>query len=114
LSANYLGNRVVSFFNNLSLAPTALLYSNSTVVEGNLIQNFGKAEAGPAGGPPSPPVLSLYVSSSSQSPLAVTGNVFLGTSVMPERDDIAKFDGAVLGQLNSWRFLNYHKSDRPQ
>ncbi len=45
--------------------------------------------------------------------LAVTGNVFLGKSTIPERDDITSFDkNTVFGQLNSWQFFNHDNSDK--
>ncbi len=114
LNSNDLRNRSGSAVEDPTLVAvaTALLFSNSTVVEGNLIQNLGTTALGAAGGSP---VYSLYVGSPSVSPLAVTGNVLKGKSIIPQRSDITNFDSnTVFGQLNSWQFLNYHKSDQPQ
>jgi hypothetical protein len=111
LNSNDLCNRSDPNVENQLLLATAILFSRSTAVEGNLIQNL---ETGSAGAD-TPPVYSLYVASSDASPLAVAGNVFKGKSIIPDRKDITSFDSStVFGQLNSWRFLNYHKSDQPQ
>jgi hypothetical protein len=105
INSNEFRNRRPSGLDNPFIIPTALLSSKAAaVVQGNLIQNFGQPGEGA--------IYSLLIGGSE---LAVTGNVFLGRSVIPPRDDITSFGpGGVFEQLNSWRFFNYHKSDQSQ
>lgn len=122
LNSNELRNRGRTIGEPLSLAPTAFLYSQAAVVQGNLIQNLvTPVEPGAVG---SGSIFSLIIQAFE---LAVTGNVLKGKSVISDlsditnhrnpddRSDITNFDNnIVFHQLNSWRFLNYHKSDQPQ
>lgn len=120
LNSNELRNRGRTIAEPTSLAPTAFLYSQAAVVQGNLIQNLvTPVEPGATG---SGSIFSLIIQAFE---LAVTGNVLKGKSGISDlsdiknnrnpddRSDITNFDNnIVFHQLNSWRFFNYHKSDQ--
>jgi hypothetical protein len=120
LNSNELRNRGRTIAEPTSLAPTAFLYSQAAVVQGNLIQNLVTPEEPGAIGSGS--IFSLIIQAFE---LAVTGNVLKGKSGISDlsdiknnrnpddRSDITNFDNnIVFHQLNSWRFFNYHKSDQ--